>query len=63
MQEGFHKARTGLEAATQEGRVPSDPALGTDERLRSGGSAYQRAGYRLAGVCDRLWGAGRDDIS
>lgn len=58
MQEGFRKARVGLETTTHKGRLRADPIPGTDARLRTGACAYERANYHLADVCERFWGAG-----
>jgi hypothetical protein len=55
MQDGFAKARLGLEDAVKKGRVAAPAAERTEHRLRSGSEAYHRAGYRLTAMCDRLW--------
>jgi len=58
MQDGFAKARLGLEGAVRTGRVAADRAEHTEHRLRSGSEAYHRAGFRLAAMSDRLWREG-----
>ena len=55
MQDGFAKARLGLETAVKQGRVPADRAQSTEYRLCSGSEAYHRAGFRLSAMYDRLW--------